>query len=45
VEYVQKYNPDGGANIKAHHMLRPIPQSQLDAVSNKGEFMQNEGYN
>jgi hypothetical protein len=45
VEYVQKYNPDGAANIKAHHMLRPIPQSQLDAVSNKGEFTQNEGYN
>jgi hypothetical protein len=45
LEYVRKYNPDGTANIQAYHMLRPIPQSQLDAVSNKGEFTQNEGYN
>lgn len=45
VEYVQKYNTDGAANIKAYHMLRPIPQTQLDAVTNKTEFKQNPGYN
>ncbi|TXK52601.1 RagB/SusD family nutrient uptake outer membrane protein [Pontibacter qinzhouensis] len=45
VEYVQKYNPDAKDNIKAHHRLRPISQVQLDAVTNKEEFIQNEGYN
>ncbi|MDR2936500.1 MAG: RagB/SusD family nutrient uptake outer membrane protein [Rikenellaceae bacterium] len=44
VEYNQKYNPDGKANIKEHHLLRPIPQGQLDAVLNKDEFKQNPGY-
>ncbi|MFT2008570.1 RagB/SusD family nutrient uptake outer membrane protein [Pontibacter sp. 13R65] len=45
VEYVQKYNPDAKDNIKAHHRVRPISQVQLDAISNKEEFKQNEGYN
>jgi starch-binding outer membrane protein, SusD/RagB family len=45
IEYVQKYNTDAKSNIKAHHLLRPIPQSQLDAVTNKSEFSQNPGYN
>jgi hypothetical protein len=45
VEYVQQHNPDAKANIKAHHQVRPIPQVQLDAVTNKAEFTQNPGYN
>ena len=45
VEYVQNYNPDAKANIKSYHTVRPIPQVQLDAVTNKDEFTQNEGYN
>jgi len=45
VSYVQKYNMDAKANIKEIHNLRPIPQVQLDAVSNKDEFKQNPGYN
>ncbi|GAA4451003.1 RagB/SusD family nutrient uptake outer membrane protein [Nibrella saemangeumensis] len=45
VEYVQKYNPDAKANIKEFHLVRPIPQLQLDAVTNKDEFKQNPGYN
>ncbi|MDB5261587.1 MAG: putative outer membrane protein involved in nutrient binding [Adhaeribacter sp.] len=45
VEYVQKYNADAKGNIKEHHALRPIPQLQLDAVTNKDEFKQNPGYN
>ncbi len=45
VERVQKYNPDASANIKPFHTVRPIPQAQLDALTNKGEFTQNEGYN
>ena len=32
-------------NIKEHHLLRPIPQTQLDAIINKEEFGQNAGYN
>lgn len=45
VEYVKKWNPDAKDNIKDYHVLRPIPQIQLDAVSNKGDFLQNTGYN
>lgn len=44
VERVQKYNAQAAANVKATHLLRPIPQSQLDAVTNI-DFLQNEGYN
>lgn len=45
VDRVKKYNAQGAANVKAIHYLRPIPQVQLDAVSNKADFLQNEGYN
>ncbi|RNL83079.1 RagB/SusD family nutrient uptake outer membrane protein [Sinomicrobium pectinilyticum] len=45
VERVQQWNPDASANIQPYHQVRPIPQSQLDAVTNKSEFTQNEGYN
>jgi starch-binding outer membrane protein, SusD/RagB family len=45
VSYVQKYNMDAKTNIKETHMLRPIPQVQLDAITNKEEFKQNPGYN
>lgn len=44
VERVTKYNPDAAPYIKNFHVLRPIPQSELDAVTNKNEFRQNEGY-
>lgn len=42
LERVRKYNPYGGPNIKEHHLLRPIPQSQIDRTKN--EFPQNPGY-
>lgn len=44
IERVKKYNPDAKENIKDYHTLRPIPQTQLDAVINKQDFSQNAGY-
>jgi hypothetical protein len=45
VERVKAYNPDGGPNIQAFHVLRPIPKGQLDNVSaaDKNQY-QNPGY-
>lgn len=37
-------NPNTLSNIQSYHVVRPIPQAQLDAVSNPGEFLQNQGY-
>jgi hypothetical protein len=44
VDRVKRYNAEGANNIQEFHNLRPIPQDQLDRVSNKEEFKQNEGY-
>jgi hypothetical protein len=44
VERVKKYNPDAAPYIQDFHVNRPIPQGQLDAVTNKDEFRQNTGY-
>ncbi|WP_209332504.1 RagB/SusD family nutrient uptake outer membrane protein [Lunatimonas salinarum] len=44
LERVKLYNRDGGANIKEMHLVRPIPQTQIDRVSNPGDFPQNPGY-
>ena len=43
-ERVKLYNPDA-ANIQTFHQLRPIPQSQLDRISdtNRAQY-QNPGY-
>ena len=42
---VQQYNPQAAANIKAHHVLRPIPQVQIDRVEGGvSAFAQNPGY-
>ncbi|RFM34582.1 RagB/SusD family nutrient uptake outer membrane protein [Chitinophaga silvisoli] len=42
LERVRMHNPQGGPNIEEKHVLRPIPQDQIDRSSN--EFGQNPGY-
>jgi hypothetical protein len=37
-------NPDAAVYIQSFHTFRPIPQSQIDAVTNKTVFVQNPGY-
>jgi hypothetical protein len=44
LERVRKYNLDAAPNIKEMHLVRPIPQTQIDRVSNPGDFPQNPGY-
>jgi hypothetical protein len=46
LERVLADNPDAAPKIQPYHVLRPIPQSQLDAtdVANKAAY-QNPGYN
>ena len=44
VERIKAYSPDNAVNVQAFHTIRPIPQTQLDAVVNKDEFKQNAGY-
>jgi len=42
VSRVMLYNPDGKVNIQAFHVLRPIPQIQIDRTSTP--YPQNPGY-
>lgn len=45
VDRVQKYNPQASANVKAIHLLRPIPQTQIDRTEGGATaFPQNPGY-
>ncbi|WP_228852952.1 RagB/SusD family nutrient uptake outer membrane protein [Aegicerativicinus sediminis] len=52
IERVRAYNPEAAPNIQEHHLLRPIPQSFLDAIYKDGkpltaqekQAMQNPGY-
>ena len=42
VERVRMHNPEAAPNIQDHHVLRPIPLSQIDRTST--DFPQNPGY-
>lgn len=44
VRRVQAWNPEAAPNIKDFHMLRPIPQSEIDRVVEGPKFPQNPGY-
>lgn len=44
LEQVKLYNPDAAVNINPMHLVRPIPQTQIDRVTNPGDFPQNPGY-
>lgn len=39
-----KHNPDLRNRMKPYHINRPIPQNEIDVVSNKDEFMQLPDY-
>ena len=45
VDRVQKNNPQAAANVKAIHLVRPIPQTQIDRTEGGATaFPQNPGY-
>lgn len=44
VARVQQYNEEAAANILPAHMLRPIPQQQIDLVTEGPAFPQNPWY-
>lgn len=44
-ERIKAHNPVSSKLFESpKHLLRPIPQDQMDAVTNKDEFKQNQGY-
>ncbi len=43
VDRVRKYNVEAGPNIQDYHIVRPIPQNQIDRTL--GGYPQNTGYN
>lgn len=44
IDRVKAYNPEAGVAIQAKHILRPIPQSQIDAVTTGPKYPQNPGW-
>jgi hypothetical protein len=44
VERVQLHNTEGAAGVQPYNMLRPIPQSQIDFVTEGPKYPQNPGY-
>jgi len=44
LERVRLHNKEAAPNIQAKHILRPIPQSQIDAVTTGTPYPQNTGW-
>ncbi len=44
VRRVTEWNPEAAPYIKSFHVLRPIPQQEIDLVTEGPAFPQNEGY-
>ncbi|MBT2560565.1 RagB/SusD family nutrient uptake outer membrane protein [Pedobacter sp. ISL-68] len=44
IDRVKADNPNAAGGIQNFHLVRPIPRTQVDAVTNKDEFKQNPGY-
>jgi hypothetical protein len=44
VDRVQLYNTEAGPGVQLFNMLRPIPQSQIDLVTEGPAYPQNPGY-
>lgn len=44
IDRVKANNPNAAGGIQDFHLVRPIPRTQVDAVTNKDEFKQNPGY-
>jgi hypothetical protein len=44
VQRVQLYNAEAGGGVQSFNMLRPIPQSQIDLVTEGPKYPQNPGY-
>jgi hypothetical protein len=45
LERVKLHNPEAAINILPKHILRPIPQAQIDAVTTGPAYPQNPGWN
>jgi len=44
LERVRLHNPEAAGNIQPKHILRPIPQAQIDAVTTGTPYPQNPGW-
>jgi hypothetical protein len=44
VDRVKLFNPEAGPTVQPFNMLRPIPQSQIDLVTEGPKYPQNAGY-
>ena len=44
LERVRLHNKEASPNIQSKHILRPIPQAQIDAVTTGTPYPQNPGW-